>query len=257
VLAELPENKELMKARASLLGSFEKAVRPVGLLDAFQVSGVIATWWGSAMDGVQNDLRTVSARGFLGLVEGWEASILTALEEAKEGKTKSKENPLEHRLVKRLMPEFLAEIGELEAKKAELEAELKAGSGGGEEEDEAEGEEGGEEEEGLSEEEIAAKRKELGAAKKALKAKLVSFARRLREAREALDEDGARELVLGILRGELEGILARYVGEQRRLVVGAFEGWWDKYRVTLVSLEEERDEAAERLRGFLKGLGYA
>jgi type I restriction enzyme M protein len=39
VLAELAETQELMKARASLLGSFEKAVVPVGLLDRFQVAG--------------------------------------------------------------------------------------------------------------------------------------------------------------------------------------------------------------------------
>jgi type I restriction enzyme M protein len=113
VLAELPETQELMKARASLLGSFEKAVGPVGLLDRFQVAGVVATWWGES----QNDLRTITARGFLGLVEAWETSILTALEDGK-----SKENPLDHRLVKRLLPEYLAEIAELEAKKAELEA---------------------------------------------------------------------------------------------------------------------------------------
>jgi len=37
---------------------------PVGLLDRFQVAGVVATWWGDS----QNDLRTITARGFLGLV---------------------------------------------------------------------------------------------------------------------------------------------------------------------------------------------
>ena len=47
-LADLPETRELMKVRAHLLGSFEKVVGPVGLLDRFQVSGVVASWWGSA-----------------------------------------------------------------------------------------------------------------------------------------------------------------------------------------------------------------
>ncbi len=249
-ISDLPETKELMKARATLLSSFEKAVRPVGLLNDFQVSGVIATWWGGTMDGVQNDLRTVAARGFLGLVEAWESSILTAMEDEK-----SKENPLDHRLVKRLLPEYLADIAELEGKKAELEGTLKSASGGGEDEEDGEGSEG--EEETMSEEELAALKKQLGAAKKALKAKQEGFAKRLKEARGALDESSARELVLGILRGELDGILGRYVTEHRQRVVAAFEIWWDKYRVTLASLEEERDAAATKLHGFLGGLGYA
>ncbi len=108
VLAGLPESQELMTTRASLLGSFEKAVGPVGLLNRFQVAGVVATWWGD----IQNDLRTVAARGFIGLVEAWETSILTALDD-----DKSKDNPLDHRLVQRLLPQYLADIAELEPRR--------------------------------------------------------------------------------------------------------------------------------------------
>ena len=43
----------------------------------------------------------------------------------------------------------------------------------------------------------------------------------------------------------------------RQEVVAAFETWWDKYRVTLTSIEDERDAAAEKLQEFLGGLGYA
>ena len=248
-ISDLPETRELMKARGTLLSSFEKAVRPVGLLNDFQVSGVIATWWGGTMDGVQNDLRTVAARGFLGLIEAWETSILTAMADEK-----SKDNPLDHRLVKRLLPEYLADIAELEAKKAELEATVKSASGGGDDEEEGEGSEG--EEEAMSEEDLAALKKQLGAAKKALKAKQEGFAVRLKEARGALEEGTARELVLGILRGELDGILGRYVTEHRQQLVAAFENWWDKYRVTLTSVEGERDAVAAKFRGFMAELGY-
>ena len=243
VLAELPEMQELMNARASLLGSFEKAVGPVGLLDRFQVAGAVATWWGD----IQNDLRTITARGFLGLVEAWETSVLTALDDGK-----SKDNPLDHRLVKRLLPEYLADIAELEAKKAELEATIKGASGG----DEEEGEEAEESEEHLSEEELTALKKQLATTKRALKAKEDDFAQKLKEARTALLESSARDLVLGILRSDLDAILGRYVANHRQEVVAAFETWWDKYRVTLTSIEDERDAGAENLRGFLVGLGY-
>lgn len=78
----------LMPVRASLLTSFEKAVRPAGLLDRFQVTGVIATWW----DDVQNDLKGLAAQGFGGLVEAWATSIRAALEDG-EGKGKPDRPP--------------------------------------------------------------------------------------------------------------------------------------------------------------------
>ena len=82
-------------------------------------------------------------------------------------------------------------------------------------------------------------------------------AQKLREARTALLEPGARDLVLGIVRNDLDAILGRYVASHRQEVIAAFETWWDKYQVTLTSLEEERDVAAQKLQGFLRGLGYA
>jgi type I restriction enzyme M protein len=244
VLAELPETEELMNARASLLGSFEEAVGPVGLLDRFQTAGVVATWWGD----IQNDLRTLTARGFPGLIEAWETSIVTALADRK-----SNENPLEHRLVKRLLPSYLADLAQLEANKAEAEATIGGASGA----DDEEGDEVEASEEPLSAEELAALKKQLATTKRALKAKQEDFALKLKEARTGLSEPSATDLLLGILRSDLDTILGRYVADHRQMVVAAFDTWWDKYRVTLTSLEEERDAAAKSLRVFLRGLGYA
>jgi type I restriction enzyme M protein len=241
-IRELPKTRALMELRTQLLSSFEGALRPVGLLDRFRVSGVIATWWGD----VQNDLKTIAARGFLGLVEAWETSILTAMEDRK-----SKNNLLDHRLVKRLLPEYLESISDLEAKKAELDATIKGATAADDEEEDSEADEE------LSEDELKALKKGLSAVKKALKTKEGNFTKRLQEARATLGEDGARDLVLGILRADLDGILARYVGDHRQHVVAAFENWWDKYRVTLTSVEEERDAAAGKLREYLGALGYA
>jgi type I restriction enzyme M protein len=235
-LVELPATRELMKARSLLLSSFEKAMGPVGLLDGFQVSGVASTWWGD----IQDDLRTITARGFLGLVEAWETTILSALEDAK-----GTDNPFDHKLVRRLMPNYLADLAELEAKKTELDATIKGST---------ESDEDGEE--SRSEGEVAELKKELTVVKRALKSKQEDFTHRLKEARSALQESSARELVLEISRADLDAILSRYVANHGREAVTAFETWWDKYRVTLNSIEEERDAAAEKLRGFLKELSY-
>ena len=135
----------------------------------------------------------------------------------------------------------------------ELEATLKSASGG-DEEDESEDTE--EREEQLSEEELAALKKQLATTKRALKAKQEDFARKLNEARAALEEPTARALVLGIVRSDLDAILGRYVTARRQEIVAAFENWWEKYRVTLTSIEAERDATVATLHEFLVGLGY-
>ncbi|AUX43983.1 restriction endonuclease subunit M [Sorangium cellulosum] len=242
-LRQLPVSGAIMPLRARLLASFEKAVRPVGLLEQFQVTGVIATWWGAA----QNDLKTLAAHGYTGLVEAWVSSIRAALEDEE-----ARGNPLEHPLIKKLLPEYVAELGELEAKRAELDAEIKAAQPG-EDEEEGEGEEG---EERRSEEEVKALKKDLGAVKKRLKALEGELMQRLEDGAAKLDEEEAEGLVAGVLRESLDGIFGRYVGEHRRTVVATFEGWWEKYWVTLIALQQQRDALSSRLRHFLGGLGY-
>ena len=95
-IASLPESKALTSLRADLLANFEEVLVPVGLLDRFQVAGAVASWWG----GVVFDLKTLMTRGFDGVVEGWVTTIITAVEDGS-----SKDQPLDHKLVRRLLPE--------------------------------------------------------------------------------------------------------------------------------------------------------
>jgi type I restriction enzyme M protein len=242
-IARLPETQALMSLRAELMTSFGEALVPVGLLDRFQVAGAVATWWGE----VQFDLKTLMARGFEGVVEGWATTIVTALEEG------GKADPLDHKLVKALLPEFLDESAEVEGRVAELDGTLKAAMASGEDEEENEG--GGEE--ALSEPEVKDLKRKLSAAKVKLKTLRKSFAERLEDAQAGLDAEQAEALVLGILKGDLRRELDRRVAAHRQAVVSVVEGWWSKYRVTLRAIEGERDAAKGRLDGFLKELGYA
>lgn len=241
-LADLPETKALMPARASLLTSFEKAVRPASLLDHFQVTGVIATWWGD----VQNDLKGLAAQGFRGLVDVWATSIRAAIEYED-----FRDGSLNHPLTKRILPQYLADIGDCEAKKAELDEAIKAAE---QIEDDEVPEDSGER---LSDVEVKRLRKDLGAAKKKLKMLQSDFVRELSAAIENIDEVGARELVLGILRDQLDAILTRYVANHRQAIVAAFDGWWDKYRTPLAEIEQQRDASMRKHSAYLDGLGYA
>jgi type I restriction enzyme M protein len=243
-IQSLPGSEALMDLRANLLASFVEALAPLALLDRFQVAGAVATWWGE----VVFDLKALVAGGFAGVVESWVTTILTALEEGG-----GKGTPLDHKLVKKLLPQFLGEIAEAEGRVAELDGTIKAATASTEDED---GEGEADEEERLSEAEIKALKKDLSAAKTRLKTLIRGFEDRLEEAQTELSPEQAEALVLAILREDLQQELKRRVTTHRQKLVAVVESWWDKYQVTLREIEEGRDRAKRRLDGFLRELGY-
>ena len=242
-LIGLPETKDLMGVRADLLESFSEALAPVSLLDRFQVAGAVATWWGEAVF----DLKTLMARGFEGVVEGWVRTIVAALE---DGTTKA--DPMDHKLVGRLLPELLEEIAAIEGRVVALDGTIKAATATADR-----GRRVGDDEETLSEAEIKALKNKLGAAKRTLKGLRKSFADRLGDAQAEVDAEQAQALVLSILKADLVRELDRRVTAHRQGVVSAVEGWWSKYRVTLREIEGERNDARARLSRFFTELGYA
>ena len=244
----------LVALRSELLASFSTALEAIGLLDPFQVRGIVAGFWNQT----KYDFLTLQARGARGVVDAWRTSIVTALEDKV-----AKESPLEHKLVKFLMSDFVEAIAELEAKKAELDSQIKAADPKaardveGEDDESAESaEEDAEDENAVDEAQLKAWKKELAAVKKQLKAKKDSFAARIDAAVNGLSAEQAAQLLLTILHDDMQAILERYIAAQRKAIVAAFENWWDKYRVTLTEIEDRRDAAARALQGFLRGLGY-
>jgi len=241
----------LVALRNDLLASFSESLEAIGLLDPFQVRGIVAGFWYQT----KYDFLTLMARGAKGVADAWRTSIVTALED----KT-SKESPLEHKLVKFLMSDFVEAINELEAKKAELDSQIKAAGP-----KDAEGEDGeaaeavdedAEDENAVDEAQLKAWKKELAAVKKQLKAKKESFAAHINAAVEGLSAEQAADLLLTILHNDMRAIVERYISAQRKAIVATFENWWDKYRMTLTEIEGERDAAARALQGFLKRLRY-
>ncbi|WP_058615573.1 type I restriction-modification system subunit M [Tepidimonas taiwanensis] len=243
----------LVALRNDLLASFSQSLEAIGLLDAFQVRGIVAGFWYQT----KYDFLTLMARGAKGVADAWRTSIVTALEDKA-----SKESPLEHKLVKFLMGDFVEAINELEARKAELDSQIKAADpksakdADGEDGEAAEVEEEADEENAVDEAQLKAWKKELATVKKQLKAKMDSFTAHLNKAVDGLSPEQAADLLLTILHDDMRAIVERYIAAQRKAIVAAFENWWDKYRVTLTEIEGKRDTAAKALQGFLKGLGY-
>src|SRR5690554_902836 len=109
--------QQLSTLRNELIGTFTHALEPIGMLDRFAVRGIIAGFW----DQNKNEFRTLQARGVLGVVDAWRISILTLLED-----DQNKTNPLDHKLVAFLLGNYVAELEDLQARKAELDARIKA-----------------------------------------------------------------------------------------------------------------------------------
>jgi type I restriction enzyme M protein len=230
--------------RNELLTSFSAALEPVGLLGRFQVRGIVAGFWADA----KYEFMTLMARGAKGVVDAWRTSILTALDDEQ-----SKGQPLPHKLVRFLMGEFVGQLVELEARKAELDGQIKAATPDRDAGDEAEADA---DEPTADEAQLKEWKKQLAALKKQLKAEEQGFGQRLNAAVDALNEANAATLLLVILHSDVLTILDRHIDAHRQHVVAAFENWWDKYLVTLSDIDKAREASAAALNGYLKRLSY-
>ena len=243
LVADLPVTKSFMKVRGTLLESFVAELLPVGLLDRFQLAGVIVRWWNAN----QYDLRTLAAHGFTGVVDGWVTTITTAMEESD-----TKANPLDHKLVPELLPSYLEDLAGVEDRRAEIDAQIKAANATGANEDDGEPGDG----EGLSPTELAALKKELGVVKKQQRAMWQEFITKLGKARAELTAAQESDLVLRLAEKDVSVHLKGYVTANRQQIISAMESWWDRYAEPLFQIEAELGAATSSLAAFLKELGY-
>ena len=243
LVADLPATKSLMTARRTLLESFIAELQPVGLLDRFQLAGVVVRWWNTN----QYDLRTLVAHGFTGVVDGWVTTITTATEDSD-----TKTDPLDHKLALELVPSYLEELGAIEASCAELSAEIKGGSATVHEDDE----ELTDNAEVLSPSELAVLRKQLAAVRKQQKAMRQEFITKLGKARAGLTAPQEHDLVLRVANNDLVTHLDGYVSAHRQQIIAVLESWLNKYVVPLHQIEAEGASVTVKLAGFLQELGY-
>jgi type I restriction enzyme M protein len=253
-IRELPDTRRVMATRAELLESFVAELEPLGILDRFQLAGVIASWWGS----VQYDIRTLSYHQFSGVVRGWLSTIETAFTDdannARDAQRRAaeKRKARDHRVVPVLIPDYLKELEKAEAYRAALDAQVKATTAPRDEES------GEEAEDALSPAELKKLKAELTAAKREVRVLEAAFVERLGHAvQRKLDEGVADDFVLRILKDDLRSRLDARITGGCRVVINSFRTWADKYAITMRELESGRDAAVARLDSYLKELGYA
>src|SRR5213079_2501683 len=124
-----------MVLRDHFMTTFDEMLIPIGLLDRYKIAGVIASWWNES----QYDLRTIANLGFPGLIASWMNTVHSALEDPKERKQeKSKKEKkglsngeridfiLSHKLITRLLPEYVQQIADTKDTLTDLEQQKEA-----------------------------------------------------------------------------------------------------------------------------------
>jgi type I restriction enzyme M protein len=119
-LADLPRTRALNAARSELLQTFTTALQPLGILDHFKLAGVIATWWTDTLP----DLKTLIENGFPGVIDGWVDAIADAV--ADDENVGPIFNPFGHKLVLKIMPDYLQRIEDAKAEVARLKGKKEA-----------------------------------------------------------------------------------------------------------------------------------
>jgi type I restriction enzyme M protein len=228
LLGELTRTRAFQRVRRRFVGSFRDALAPVGLLAPHQLAGVAAAFWGQ----FEVELKTLMTAGFAGLAR----NFIAAAGSSEEPPSARIDMPVRTTdVVSRLMAGVAAAHAELETLEHDLETRVYP----------------------LDHPERAALKEDTAHLRARRRRKHEQLLSCMGMSQRRLDERGCRELVLALLRDELEAMLLGKLDDERRAVAQRFEGWWDAYGTPLRQLEVERDAANVLFEQALRRLGYA
>ncbi len=247
-------NNDLWDFRNRAMNQLKERFLPLGLLDEFKIAGIFVNWW----EELRYDFKTIVSTG-------WSKNLIE-----------------DKRIKEKFFRAEMEEIEKLESKVAEIEGELN--------ELLEEVEDWDEEDQGnktankvrkhlkeivkdlraswsdsaLQEatnwesliSRIEKKEKELKKAKKALRDKEKDIEDKTEQKRNSLTDEEAKGLLLEKFYEFIDEQLNKYLNAEKKDLIKIFENLWDKYKVSLEELTQERDEEVKKLDGFLEGLRY-
>ena len=263
----------LADLRIELKDSLLTKLTPLETLDEFSIAGLFANWWQS----VKYDLKAIQFSGWSqtmvldkDIIEAFLSEERDAIEQA-ESAASTAARALDEILE---TIEYEDEEGKKTAAKVKkaLVAEIKGLS----EEEATENTLKEIERLKASEKELTQADKNLKAANKALKTatealygvwkkqeneygeKVDTLIKdgALQTQRKALTEEQTIELTLKKFSDLISQELHRYLATQRKQVIQDLEYLWDKYAVSLETIEQDLEKAETKLNGFLSQLGF-
>jgi type I restriction enzyme M protein len=249
--------------RRDLIASIEKALQKNNILNDHQVRGAFARY----IDEMKADLKSIAA-------SGWGAELIpddailesqfpeviadmngkrTRLDELTALFNASDEEDYENDDDTGVLPGD--EVKELKAKLKQLRGDMKIAR-----RDSRDGDANRLEKEAYEVESKLAKHKILEDETRQLKADLRATEKKKEElvaaARAKIDKDEARMIIVDRMRRLLVQMYETYLRADQRACIAALENLYAKYAVTAEEIEAQRDEAAARLKKYLKELGY-
>ncbi len=119
-LADLPVHRCLNVVRGEFLDTFVAALAPLDALDRFKLAGVIAAWWTDTLP----DFKTLLENRFPGVIDGWVDAVADAVDD--DDNAGPAFDPFGHKLVRRIMADYLERIAAARADIARLKGEKEA-----------------------------------------------------------------------------------------------------------------------------------
>lgn len=119
-LADLPTRRDLNAVRTEFLDTFDAGLLPLAVLDRFKLAGVIAGWWTETLP----DFKTLLENGFAGVIDGWVDAIADAVEDDEAAGPAF--DPFGHKLVLRIMADYLEQVAAARADIVRLKGEKEA-----------------------------------------------------------------------------------------------------------------------------------
>lgn len=258
-IENFPGQNHLAEFRQHFQNTLRQALLPVGVLDEFQIAGIFANWW----EAVRYDFKTIVAAGWsVNLIP--DEYILNAFFQKEQAEIEVLENRVR---------DFQAELDEAlvaveldaedeneesnstpsaaevkQALKSQI-SELKAIYRVGEESAEIQGLTAA-----LQSVEIA--EKNLKQIKKAVTKKLADVDHQLVSQRDSLTSGDAKELIFARLCNTIKEELRGYFVSQVRKTFSIPEKIFEKYSIPLSQIYAVRLEYEDKLKNFLKELGY-
>ena len=162
-------------------------------------------------------------------------------------------------MVPLLIPDYLEALERAEAKRADLEAQVKAATATPDAEDDEDGAAAEDDlfEQGVSATELKRLKADLAAARSDLKRLEAQFLTRLKSKFVALDENSEELLVRSVLRADLTRRLEAAFDAGPRALADRYRTWAEKYAMPLDELQAQQSAVEATFSGYLRELGYA
>jgi len=238
-------NNDLWGFRNRAMKRLKERLLPLGLLGEFKVSGIFVNWW----EELRYDFKTIVSTGWsknliedekikeieeleskVAKIEGERNELLEEVEDWDEEEQGNKTASKVKNKLKEIVKDLRASCSESALREAAKWENLIS--------------------------RVEKKEKELKKLRNELKATEKKLEEKTKQKKDSLSEEEAKELLLEKFHNLIDEQLNKYLNAEKKEIVKIFENLWDKYKISLKELTQEKDMEVKKLDEFLTKLWY-